>query len=296
MLTIYTLSQRAILSFQSKKHLPLDELMYLLRKFNNFLSASLQIPVRIEKMEVYSDKFVDTFHNNYELNRQIKVFQIIDNELKFKEKKTDWNMIFTYKDIQDNFGNIIKNWFCNYDKFESPFNLVLRQFYLSQYYLESMFINVAHAAESFQSRLEIVDDIVKKEQDDEIMNKWNTVIENAPEDLKEWVKSKIPKNEKYHYSTRIKYLLNQYSNTELNKMIGDHSSFVTAINQSRNFYSHYYRHMEKKAATGQDLIDLLLRLRLLLICGFLIESGFDKLLLEKLIKEKTYNMFRHLFS
>lgn len=128
------------------------------------------------------------------------------------------------------------------------------------------------------------------------MNKWNTVIENAPEDLKEWVKSKIPKNEKYHYSTRIKYLLNQYSNTELNKMIGDHSSFVTAINQSRNFYSHYYRHMEKKAATGQDLIDLLLRLRLLLICGFLIESGFDKLLLEKLIKEKTYNMFRHLFS
>lgn len=293
------LTQRTILSFHSKQSLQLEDFIHLIRKFNNFLSASLQTPVRIETMEIYCDKYFDVLSNGYELKKQIKVFQIFDNKLKFKEKKVEWNMLFCYNDIKVDFDTIIKKWFSNYDKFESPFNLVLRQFYLSEYYLESMFINVAHAAEGFQSRLEISDNTVKDEQDEEIKEKWNKVAEFIPEeleDLKKWLKSKIPKKEQYHYSTRIKYLLKEYSNTELNNMIGNHDSFVKNLNRARNYYSHYYREMEKNAPSGVDLIDLLLRLRLLLICAFLIESGFDKALLEKLIKEKTYSMFRDLYS
>lgn len=290
-----SINQKTILSFHSKKYLRLEDFISLLRKFNNFLTASLQIPVRIEKIELYCDKFVEDGYKD-KIQKQIYAFQIIDSELIFDDKKEQWRMLFCYNDIRNDFEPIIKKWFSNYEKFESPFNLVLRQFYLSKYYLETMFVNVAQAAESFQSRLNIQNETPKKEQDIEINKKWDKIIESAPEDLKEWIKSKVPKQEKYHYSTRIEYLLNEFSNAELNKMIGNQSKFVKDINNSRNYYTHYFRSMEKNATSGQELIDLLLRLRLLLICGFLIESGFDKNLLEKLIQEKTYSMFRELYS
>ena len=65
---------------------------------------------------------------------------------------------------------------------------------------------------------------------------------------------------------------------------------------SRNYYTHYNREQEKGAAHGVNLIILYEKLRLLLLCCFLIESGFKKPLIEKLIKEKSYNVFRYLLN
>ncbi|WP_333877201.1 HEPN domain-containing protein [Flavobacterium sp.] len=290
------IKQKTILSLHSKEYLELWELIYLIRKFTYFLSTSLQIPVRMQSMELYSDKFSKKLHNDYNYSKPIQGFQIITPELKFEKKKEHFSMLFCYNDIENDFEVIMQKWFDNYEKFESPFNLVLRQFYLSQYYLETLFVNVAQASESFHSRLEIVDDSPKTEQDEEFSKKLKTVIDSVPEELKKWVESKISKPAKHHSDTRLKYLLKQFSNAELDKMIGNHEQFIKDVINSRNYYTHYFRSMEKKAISGQELLSLYLRLRLLLICGFLIESGFNKVLLEKLIKEKTYFLFRNLLS
>ena len=288
-----TLSQRTILSFHSKKYNTLNEFIYLLRKFNNFLSTSLQNPVRIQEIELYSDKFITLIDGQIEMEKTIDAYQIINPELKFDKKQQDWEMLFTYSDIENNFETIIKKWFYNYEKFEEPFNLVLSQYYVSQYYLENLFINVAQAAESFHRRLELIDDTPKTGQDKEFNNKLERVLKSTPEDLIKWVESKISKPQHY-YDTRLRYILKEFSNSELDKMIGDHSKFVKNIKNSRDYYTHYNSRNKDNALHSVELIELYLRLRLLLICGFLIESGFEKNLLEKLIKEKTYNMFRDL--
>lgn len=287
------LSQRTIFSFHAKKYTTIHEFTYLLRKFNNFLSTSLQKPVRIQSMELYSDKFIETIGANDKIEKAIDGYQIINPELKFEEKKQDWEMFFTYNDIKNDFETIIQKWFANYEKFEEPFNLVLSQYYISEYFLEGLFINVAQAAESFHRRLELVDDTPKIEQDKTFNDRRNIILENTPEELKNWVKSQITKP-KHFYVTRLKYLLKEFSNSELDKMIGDHSKFVKDVAISRNYYTHYNRDQEKGAAHGVDLIFLYEKLRLLLLCSFLIESGFKKPLLEKLIKEKSYNVFRYL--
>lgn len=286
------LSQRAILAFHSKKYTTFEEYIYLLRKFNNFLSTSLQKPVRIQTVELYCDKFTENYGDN--ILKAIDAYQIINPELKFEEKKHDWQMLFTYKDISEDFEIIMQKWFANYEKFEAPFNLVLSQFYVSKYFLENLFINVAQAAESFHRRLDLIDDTPKTEQDEIFNSKVSRIIESAPEDLKNWVKSQISKPSKHFYDTRLKYLLKEFSNSELNNMIGDHQTFVKDVSVSRNYYTHHNRDLEKIAAQGVDLILLYEKLRLLLLCSFLIESGFNKPLLEKLIKEKSYNVFRYL--
>lgn len=287
------LSQRTVLSFHAKKYTTIHDFTYLLRKFNNFLSASLQKPVRIESMELYCDKFIETIGVNNKIEKAIDGYQIINPELKFEAKKQDWEMFFTYNDIKNDFETIIQKWFANYEKYEEPFNLVLSQYYISKYFLEGLFINVAQAAESFHRRLELVDDTPKTEQDKAFDDKRNIILENTPEELKNWVKSQITKP-KHFYDTRLKYLLKEFSNPELDKMIGDHVDFVKRVTITRNYYTHYNREQEKGAAHGFDLINLYEKLRLLLLCSFLIESGFNKTLLEKLISEKSYNVFSYL--
>lgn len=291
-----TLSQYTILSFHSEKYFTLEEFMSLLRKFNRFLTTSLQNPVRIESIELYSDQFCKVIFEDYKDTKCINLYQIINSELKFEKRKQESEMLFTYDDIKNDFEKIIKKWFSNYEKFEASFNLVLSQFYISQYYLESLFINIANAAESFHARLDLKDDIPKTQQDREHNDKLERVIICAPEELQNWVKSKISIKPPYYFDTRLRYLLREFSNSELNNMIGDHETFINKIKNSRDYYTHYNSRGKTKAAEGQELIDLYLRLRLLIICGFLMETGFEKTLLEKLIKEKTYNMFRELIG
>ncbi len=289
------LSQRTIFSFHSKKYTTLNEFNYLLRKFNNFLSASLQKPVRIQSMELYCDKFIEKIGINNNIEKTIDAYQIINSDLKFDEKKQEWEMFFTYDDIKNDFEAIIQKWFVNYEKFEEPFNLVLSQYYISKNFLEVLFINVAQAAESFHRRLELIDDTPKTEQDKVFNDRKNIILENTPDDLKNWVNSQITKP-KHFFDTRLKYLLKEFSNSELDKIIGDQSKFVKDITISRNYYTHYNREQEKGAAHGVNLIILYEKLRLLLLCCFLIESGFKKPLIEKLIKEKSYNVFRYLLN
>ncbi|MBP0905857.1 HEPN domain-containing protein [Mariniflexile gromovii] len=289
------LSQKTIFSLQSKKYKTLNEFIYLVQKFKYFLSTSLQKPSRIENIELYSDKITENIGSQEMLQKAINGYQIINPELKFEQKQHPWEMLFTFNDIKSDFELIMKNWFSNYEHFEAPFNLVLNQYYVSKYYLENLFINVAQAAESFHRRLDLVDDTPKKEQDLEFENKVNRVIDSSPTELKAWVKSRISKP-KHFYDARLKYILKEFSNNELDKMIGSHKIFVKDVVMSRNYYTHYNKAQKKDAADGIELVRLYQKLKLLLISAFLIESGFDKSKLESLIKEKSYNLFGHLLE
>jgi len=205
-------------------------------------------------------------------------------------------MLFTYDDIKNDFELIMKRWYSNYERFEAPFNLVLNQFYISKYYLENLFINVAQAAESFHSHLNLIDDTPKLEQDEEYDIKVKTIIDSSPDHLKKWVTSRIDKKPQHFYDTRLKYLVKEFSNEELDKMIGDTNLFVKNVKNSRNYYTHYYNSLKKVAADGIELVRLYQKLKLLLISAFLIESGFDKTQLEKIFKEKSYNLFGYLLE
>lgn len=285
-----TLKQYTTFALHFKKGQSIDGFLYNVKKFQNFLSASTQSQTRIETAEIYSD----LFRNKYDMAIHIKLYTIISPNLKFRKPKEDWQMIFTYSDIEDKFKPIIQNWFKNHERFEAPFNLVFGQFYLSEYYLEVMFVNVAQAAESFHSKLKIIEDEERKMQDVEFKRKVDLVLNSVPEELKNWVESKL-KNP-LHFDTRLKYLISEFSNAQINTMIGDKDKFIKEIVRTRNYLTHYHSNGKKGASDGLELVLLMKRLRLLLICSFLVNSGMDKNLLEKLIKEKTYMMFRSYFD
>jgi hypothetical protein len=72
--------------------------------------------------------------------------------------------------------------------------------------------------------------------------------------------------------------------------------FIKQTKDSRNYYTHLDESMEKKALKGEDLFYLTEKLKLVLVCALLKESGFSIDLIEELLLRNEYNFFNHILS
>jgi hypothetical protein len=89
-------------------------------------------------------------------------------------------------------------------------------------------------------------------------------------------------------------LTEKYSNNILDKILGDKTQFVLNVKNSRNYYTHYSNDGVKKALKGSKLFYLSERLKILLVCSFLEEVGFNKDNLSMLLDNIKWKLFNHL--
>jgi hypothetical protein len=84
-----------------------------------------------------------------------------------------------------------------------------------------------------------------------------------------------------------------YSNETLDKIIDNKDLFVKQVKWSRNYYTHYSSDGKKKALKDSELLYLSEKLKILLACAFLIEVGFDREKLGKLVDNSKRMLFPH---
>ena len=94
--------------------------------------------------------------------------------------------------------------------------------------------------------------------------------------------------------SRLTELIEKYSNDILDKVLGDKTKFVTDVKNSRNYYTHYDKRLEKKALKGADLFYLSERLKILLVCAFLMEAGITKEMIVSYLERIKWRKFNHL--
>lgn len=97
----YKISQSTFVTITSKSYLTINEFLYLIYKFQNFLVLSIFTHTNPIHVELTSDKFGN------DRNETIKILSSIRKKIKKEEPKTRFQMLFTYDEIENDFPNII---------------------------------------------------------------------------------------------------------------------------------------------------------------------------------------------
>lgn len=285
-----TISQSVEFQVISNNEKSMNELLKDLFTFQGFLSLALYkstYPLSItlsgekHKRDCGNGKF---YRKAIELNLSFRNFK--SNE----KPKSDEEMIFSYLEIKSDFSSIINNWYSKYELFEPAFDLVLDQFYNGNSFSVNTFLNLAQSAETFHARVhnhtKIPRDQYKKMKED--------ILKVSHNEYHTWLNEQFNFGNNLNLHSRLKELAEKYSNSILDRILGEKSQFVLDVKNSRNYYTHYSKEGQKKALKDAELFYLSEKLKILLVCSFLIEVGFDKDKLSKSLDSVKWRYFNHL--
>lgn len=285
-----SLKQRVEIIINSSLEVSADTLLKYLFCFQNLLILALYNRTYPTSITFYNDKFSKDFGDGKLTRKKVKLYFPISNRSKSDKLKFDLDMLFCYGHIKDEFSNIVQNWYEKYDLLEPAFNLLFEQFYNNERFSENTFLNLAQAAETFHARTHNhtrmpKEDYSKMKED---------ILSLVPTHYHEWLNDQFNYGNNLNLHTRLTEIVAKYSNETLDKIIGDKELFVKQVKWSRNYYTHYSSGGEKQALKGMELFYLTEKLKVLLVCTFLIEVGFDKVKLETLLEQNKYRFFNHL--
>jgi hypothetical protein len=295
------ITQKVYFSLESKSSLAWEQLFDEVIKFQNFLVLSLYThtyPTSIElftesyhyEKEVYTGQFPNLKKVDLKIPRPIKLFSRIRKPVAEAKSKIDWQMLFSYQDIKEDFPEIIGNWYRNYNQLKPSLDLVFEQFYSREKILETSFLTLAQAAETLHARL----NPDKTQLLPSKFKELKQVVKDAlPEEHKELANAL---NNNLYLSLRLEDIFEKYSTPFLLEVVKDQAKFLKDIKHSRNYYTHYSPKEESKALKGLELVLLKDKLLLLLFSAFLIEIGFDKEKLQEIFKAKSHLMLSHLYK
>jgi hypothetical protein len=201
-------------------------------------------------------------------------------------------MLFSYGHIKNEFQSTIKNWFKKYETLEPAFDLVFEQFYSNERFSTNTFLNLAKAAETFHARLYNHTKFPKTE----FKKMKEVILQLTPTEYHKRLNDQFNFGNNLNLYSRLIELCDKYSNSVLDKVIGEKEIFVKQVKNSRNYYTHYSDISKAKALEGQELYILTEKLKILLVSAFLLEVGFERTLLENLLENNKHRFFNHLIK
>ncbi len=285
-----SINQRVEFQAISDEDKNIDELLNFLVTFQNFLTLALYKSTYPLSITLRGDKHKKEYSDGQVTNESIKLF-FSSRNFKFNETpKLDLEMMFDYRRIKEDFPEIIKTWYAKYELLEPAFNLVFEQFYNGNRFTVNTFLNLAQSAETFHSRIDNHTKIPR----DEYKKMKEEILKVTPEEYHAWLNEQFKFGNNLNLQRRLTEITTKYSNPILDKILGDKEQFVLNVKYSRNYYTHYSKDGERKALKGSELYYLSERLKILLVCSFLIEAGFDKNNLSILLDNVKWKNFNHL--
>lgn len=284
------IKQRVQYQVESNVAKKVEELLAYIFSFQNFLILALYRSTYPLSITLYGDKHKEDYGDGKSFQKPIELYFSSSN-IKVNEKpRFDLEMIFCYRHIEKKFPTIIKQWYSKHELLEPAFNLLFEQFFNGNRFSENAFLNLAQSAETFHARINNHTKIPREEY--KIMKE--EIMKVAPLKYHKWLKDQFNFGNNLNLHTRLTEITDKYSNDILDKIIPDKSLFVKQVKHSRNYYTHYSSDGKKKALKGSDLFYLSERLKILLVCSFLTEVGFEKDLLKKTLDNIKWRMFNHL--
>ena len=155
---------------------------------------------------------------------------------------------FQYKSLSERPEFYLQNWFNLIEKFRPAYDLYFGTIYNPHLYLTHTFLSLAQAIESYHS------------------------------------KSRAEHMHRKTLRTRIEELFEKYGKL-FTLFINNKDKFITKVVDTRNYYTHYDKHLEKRATKVLELPFLSDKLRLMLIAILLKEIGFDYRVAEQALRK-----------
>lgn len=243
---------------QVSEHLSINHLLKYLFRFRDFLILAFYKSTYLQKVTLKGESFQSEYAPGKKIRKKVDLYFSMYYFNENEKPMFDMEFIFNYKAIVENFGKIIHNWYSEYAKLEPAIHLLFEQFNTRDQFNINTFLNLTKAAETFHARIN------------------------------------QSSNEKLY--DRLSTLLERYSNDLLDTIIPDKVQFAEQVKDSRNYYTHYSENKKEKALDGVNLFYLSEKLKLLLVCAFLMNIGFKKEQLEELPEIVKFRLCNHLLD
>ncbi len=137
------------IGLESKELRSLNDFLEVINRLHCFLCFATGKTVSVTSITGYSREVTEkTRRNEKERKILIKIFYegapISDNNSKMGHH----NMLFTYRDVKDQFDTIINEWLANYKKFKPVFDLFFAVRFKAYLYVEGQFLSLAQSIEA----------------------------------------------------------------------------------------------------------------------------------------------------
>jgi len=285
-----TIQQKVNFQAFSKQKRGIIELLDYVVKFQSFLTLAFYRNTYPLFYKLRSDAHQLQLENGTSIPIIIDLFVSHNNIIKHEIPLFGIQMLFDYNRIKNDFQTIITHWYTKYKLLEPAFDLVIEQFYKGNQFSTNTFLNLAQAAETFHARIHSrtrIPQSLYKEISSQI-------LEIVPLEYREQFREQLNFGNNLNLHTRLEELVSKYSNDHLTKIIGDIPKFIIDVKVSRNYYTHYSKDGNKRALKNRDLFLLSEKLKLLLVCSFLMEIGINKDDISEFTRNVYWLNFNHL--
>lgn len=284
------INQRVEFTAKSNKNLSVNQLLEYLFSFQNFLILALYNSTYPRSVTLKGDRFQIEYPDGKKYRTSVKLYFPIYNYQENEKPKSDFDLIFEYRGIKDDFELLIQNWYSKYEILEPAFDLLIEQFHRRNQFNVNTFLNLAQAAETFHARTNNHTRIPRGEY----KKMKEEILKSSPPKYHTWLNDQFNFGNNLNLHKRLTEILDKYSNEILDVIISDKNEFVKHVKHSRNYYTHYSKDGKKKALKGSELFYLSEKLKLQLVCAFLMEIGFTKDQLSKSLDRVKWRLFNHL--
>jgi len=201
-------------------------------------------------------------------------------------------VLFRFKDVKCKFEQLLSSWEEKSKKLEPVIDLYLRSIYIPKRHIHDFFLSLAQAIEAFHSLehdgIYIDKNVYKKE----VRSKLYKAIDSIPDDIlkeeykKKFKEEKIPQLNRFSLRERLEEIIHEYKSCLPDNFFvspEDKDDFLKKIRRTRNHLTHSSSEPDKNVATGQDLLILTRRLRILLEVCLLKELGLKDVVIKTVI-------------
>lgn len=278
-----TLDQTANIIVESKIGNTFEDFLQILFHLRNFLSLGVMAPEYPLLIKGQSElKKIQA--QNQVIYEDITIYYILVNAPDTLKTIHDMHMLFTYREISDNFELYIKNWFNKKETLEPVFNLYFATLYDPQMYLNHKFLSLIHAIETYHRRT-MKNYVLPKEQYE---SRTKEIINSVPQQYKGWLCWKLNYGNEPDLRSRLKELLEKFSFT-LNESQGYNSKFIEDVVNTRNYHTHFDEKLKDKVVQSNDMFKLTQKMRVMLEIFLLTELGFTEEKITTLIRRSMQN-------
>lgn len=269
------IKQETFIKMKPTEEKNFEECLNIMYHIQNFLSLGVMEPIHplIIQGEIEANKI---HIEKKEYNPAVDIFYSLSYPPNTSKTLIPFEMLFTFKDIHEQFETYLKNWFEKMELLKPVFNLYFGTLYNSHMYVEQHFLSLTEALEIFHRRTSR--DGGKYLSDNDYKDVYQAIIKAIPRDVdidhKQSLENKLKYGHEFPLRRRLKELFEKYDEI-LKKFVIDKNVFINTVKDSRNYLIHYDSDLKDKAVTGKELYRLTIKLKILLEICLLAEIGFS---------------------
>ncbi len=207
-----------------------------------------------------------------------------------ENKKNKRSFLFTHRIIQSDFINIFRKWAGLSLAIEPVISIVVESFRNRTVISENKFLNVMQGIETFHRRRRNNE----REPTGAHKAKVSDILKFCPVDHISWLKDRLNFSNEPTLQERFTKLFSELDDGIKNHLFPKFSEIIRQSKNTRNYFTHYDKALEKKALKGTALYYLTERLKIFLLILLLRETGFTNDQADTIITKGSNFLFNHL--